>query len=79
MEPYPGWPVVHSLVGITNKPMEMPLYGMPVEFTRSGADRLIICDRQKSPGKAVRLQTTQNHKVAAGIGREVKFHRLLSY
>ena len=55
MEPYPGWPVVHSPVGVTNQPVEMLLYGMPVEFTRSGADRLIICGRQKGTGEAVRL------------------------
>ena len=52
MESYPGWPVAHSPVGITNKPVEMPFYGTPVEFIRSGADRLNICDKQKDTGKA---------------------------
>ena len=55
MEPYPGWPVVHSPVGITNKPVEMPFYGTAVEFARSDADRLNICDKQKDTGEAARL------------------------
>lgn len=55
MEPCPGWSVAHSPIGVTNLPVEIPLYGMPAEFTRRSADRLFIGDRQKGTGKTVRL------------------------